>query len=135
MEKPMTYITVYRAGSTPQDYTEWEEWALRFGSHEMPILYAHTDRDLVQREYATTEYARTTRVQEIKIDLSKFLDARTPDGLALWHKLGRKEERASAAGYSGVIYPDPHDWECNGHEVALWDPDAALFPGELEEAA
>jgi len=131
----MTYLTVYRGGSTPQDYADWEEWTLRFGSHELPVLYAHTDRDLVQREYATMDYARSTRVHEFKVDVSKVLDARTPEGLAIWHQLGRNEERVSAAGYAGAIYPDPHDWECDGYEVAIWDPDAALLPSECEDAA
>lgn len=123
-------MTVYRGGSTPWDRDDWDVWAGRFGAHEMPILYAHTSRALVGREYATESYAGSTRIHVLRIDISRCLDARTTDGLALWRSIRGDERKAAELGYSGAIYPDPHDWPrpCRGYEVAIWDPDIIHYP-------
>lgn len=124
----MTTETVYRGGSTPHDQEDWQEWAAGYGRQELPVLYAHTDRHLVEREYATRQYCGSTHVHRLVIDTARFLDCRDPAGMARWRALGQDERRAREAGYRGAIYPDQHDWDCAGFEVAIWDARALISP-------
>lgn len=111
MKSPFT-LTAYRGGSTPLRAAEIGESIPGTGRYE---FYAHTNPDIA-REYGT--------VSEMRIDPSKFFDARTEEGLRQWKAWGQRISEAEKAGYKGAIYPDPHDWggPIEGHEIVIFDP-------------
>lgn len=113
-------ITVYRGGTTPWFADEWD-------TVYRPELFAHTDRNIA---------AQYGGVSEFKVDRSSLFDA-TKDSQK-WREFINTGDPLNAvrkAGYKGAIYPDDHDWEIpvNGLELAIFDPSAAILPGELKK--
>lgn len=113
-------ITAYRGGSTPWFADEWD-------TVYHPELFAHTDRNIA---------AQYGGVSEFKVDRSSLFDAtKDPQKWREFINTGDPLNAVRKAGYKGAIYPDDHDWEIpvNGLELAIFDPSAAILPGELKK--
>lgn len=121
-------MVVHRGGWRPLDTDDAAERIDATG-----MIFAHEDPDIAGR-YGSSGAMR--------INTDGYLDARTPDGLAEWRRLGEDVLAAKKAGYKGAIYPDPHDWSdvaddldaepttTEGYEVAIFDPDSIVFDGD-----
>lgn len=118
--------TLHRGGWRPGDADDAADYLSVDRGYGAPTLFAHESRD-VAGEYGP--------VGALRVRDDNFLDATTPEGAKLWkefEKGGDGLKAAKKAGYSGVIYPDPHDWDfdVDGAEVAIFDPGALLFAGD-----